>query len=229
MNRISAKHLGELELDDFCPRCFWVKSSMGFKLPFQIFPGIFSSIDSYSKKVTNAYSEKHGSLPPWLGIEGKPIKVPGHSKFQCLDPETDILLTGVPDEVIKKKDGSFAILDYKTAKYTNGQDHLLPMYEIQLNGYAYIAERIGIKPVNELYLVYYQPFTDLTHSTVDDFTSNEGFSMDFIEKVVSIDMNMNRIPQLLIDAKRIYDQSKFPPGRAGCKNCNLMDDLFLVI
>ena len=229
MNRISAKHIGEIELEDFCPRCFWVKSRMRFKLPFQIFPGIFSSIDSYSKKVTNAHFEKHGKLPPWLGITGRPIKVPGHSKFQYLVPETETLLTGVPDEIIEKDDGSYAILDYKTAKYTNGQDRLLPMYKIQLNGYAYIAERIGIKPVTELYLIYYQPFTELTPSTVDDFILNAGFSMDFYEKVVKIELNMNRIPQLLIDAKAIYDQSKLPPSRGGCKNCNLMDDLFLVI
>jgi hypothetical protein len=30
----------------FCPRCFWI--SRRARLPWQIFPGIFSSIDSYS-------------------------------------------------------------------------------------------------------------------------------------------------------------------------------------
>ena len=53
--RISAKNLGQLVLDDFCPRCFWLKLKLGFKLPFQIFPGIFSTIDSYSKKITWQY------------------------------------------------------------------------------------------------------------------------------------------------------------------------------
>lgn len=40
--RISAKTLGELACADFCSRCFWLKAKAK-KLPFQIFPGIFSS------------------------------------------------------------------------------------------------------------------------------------------------------------------------------------------
>ena len=42
---ISAKTLGEPVLPDFCPRCFWLKLHAR-QLPFQIFPGIFSSIDA---------------------------------------------------------------------------------------------------------------------------------------------------------------------------------------
>ena len=47
MNRqiqISAKNLGALALPAFCPRCFWIRMKCGGKLPYQIFPGIFSSI-----------------------------------------------------------------------------------------------------------------------------------------------------------------------------------------
>ena len=41
---------GIFTIPDFCPRCFWIKLHMRFKLPFKISPGIFSSIDSYLKK-----------------------------------------------------------------------------------------------------------------------------------------------------------------------------------
>jgi hypothetical protein len=64
--RISAKSLGELALTDFCPRCFWIKLQLQNKLPFQIFPGIFSSIDSYSKRVIHSWFDKKGEAPPWL-------------------------------------------------------------------------------------------------------------------------------------------------------------------
>jgi len=47
--KISAKNLGATALEDFCPRCYWIKLKMGNRLPFQSFPGIFSSIDSYTK------------------------------------------------------------------------------------------------------------------------------------------------------------------------------------
>ena len=49
--QISAKDLGALAMKGFCPRCFWIQRRT--RLPWQIFPGIFSSIDSYSKKVVH--------------------------------------------------------------------------------------------------------------------------------------------------------------------------------
>jgi len=51
---IPAKILDELALPDCCPRCFWLKLKAQNRLPFQIFPGIFSSIDAYTKRVVHA-------------------------------------------------------------------------------------------------------------------------------------------------------------------------------
>lgn len=60
--RISAKALGELALPDFCLRCFWLKLHAR-RLPFQIFPGIFRSIDVYTKRVVHAW---RASRRVWL-------------------------------------------------------------------------------------------------------------------------------------------------------------------
>ena len=102
--RISAKNLGSLASPDFCPRCFWLNLKMQFRLPFQIFPGIFSSIDSYSKKVTNLCFDKHGHVPTWFDdfgdLSSKPIKVPHHSRFFYIDEATNIKLTGVCDDIL---------------------------------------------------------------------------------------------------------------------------------
>jgi len=54
MFHISAKTLGELALPDFCPRCFWLKLHAKH-IPYQIFPGIFSSIDAYTTRVVHAW------------------------------------------------------------------------------------------------------------------------------------------------------------------------------
>jgi len=51
--RISAKTLGELAFPDFCPHCFWLKLRVR-RLPFQIFPGIFSAIDAYTRHAVHA-------------------------------------------------------------------------------------------------------------------------------------------------------------------------------
>jgi hypothetical protein len=90
--QISAKNLGILALD-YCPRCFWLKLKLNFRMPYQIFPGIFSSIDSYTKKITWNYFEKNKKLPPWFSKFGeflRPVPVPGWSKFYLIDEETNI-------------------------------------------------------------------------------------------------------------------------------------------
>src|SRR5512147_1225807 len=100
--RISAKNLGALALPSFCPRCFWIQMHAEGGLPYQIFLGIFSSIDFYGNKLAHGWFARHGSAPPWLASLGniKGYRPPPHySKFQVLDPEASVLLTGTPDGV----------------------------------------------------------------------------------------------------------------------------------
>jgi len=68
-----------------------------------------------------------------------------------------VIITGIPDEIFQKKDTSYFIVDYKTARFTGHQDELMPIYKVQLNGYALIAEKCGLKPVTGIGLVYYEP------------------------------------------------------------------------
>ena len=88
--RISAKNLGALAMPDFCPRCFWLKLRMENKLPFQIFPGIFSSIDLYTKNIVHGWFDNHGCCPSWLSELGEIkgyINPPHYSKFKIVDKE----------------------------------------------------------------------------------------------------------------------------------------------
>ena len=57
--QISGKDLGALPMKGFCPRCFWI--SRRARPPWQIFPGIFSSIDSYSKKVAHGQFDRRAA------------------------------------------------------------------------------------------------------------------------------------------------------------------------
>lgn len=201
------------------------------KLPYQIFPGIFSSIDSYSKKITNIHFAQHRQMPNWFSMFGpieKLVKVPHLSKFYVVDPETNILLRGTPDEMLHKSDGSYVIIDYKTAKITDTQDKLLPMYEAQLNAYAYIAERVGFKPVTGLSLIYYEPITDISSNDIDSHMLNDGFSMNFTEKLVPVSLEPDNIKSLLNRVREIYDLSEKPKGIQGCKDCESLDNLLSV-
>jgi len=220
---ISAKNLGFLAMPDACPRCFWLKTH--FKLPYQIFPGIFSSIDSYSKKVTNLHHSARGHLPRWLNTMGYPIAVPGYSRFCVCHRETGVVLTGVPDEMIKNDDG-LVILDYKTARLTGNQDALLPMYRCQLNGYALIADTLGHGPVIGLALVYYEPMTDIDRDDVaHPLLMDNGFRMEFESKILPIELDSELVPSLLGKARDIYELPKPPSALSRCKDCELLDEL----
>lgn len=220
--RISAKNLGHLALPDHCPRCFWLQARCGWKMPFAFFPGIFSSIDSYSKRVTNLHNALYSQNPLWLGVLGdlgQPIPVPHHTKFKLIDPETDILLTGVPDEMLQAVDGSITILDYKTARYTGHQDALLPIYQAQLNGYALIAESLGLGKVSGLALVYYEPVTGINSENLASVVQENGFSMGFTANILPVEVDRTMIPPLLQKAKALFDLPSPPEGRKGCRDC----------
>ncbi len=200
---------------------------MGFKLPFQIFPGIFSSLDSYQKKIIHSYFDKHRHLPPWLQSlgQGTPMDIPSLSEFRYHDSATDILLTGVPDELLQMPDSSIFIGDYKTAKHTGNQDALLPIYTTQLNGYALITEHIGVGEVSGLGLIYFEPQTDIDGIDVDALINSAGFNMKFAAKILPIELNLDMIPPLMQRVRQICDMDAAPEGRTGCKDCGLLNEL----
>ncbi len=230
--RISGKDLGAMALPEFCARCFWLKRRTDAGLPFQIFPGIFSSIDSFTKKVVHGWFDHHGSPPPWLrlipGIVG--YKEPPHySRFSHRDSASGVLLTGAPDAVLRRADGSLVIADYKTAKFTDNQDALLPMYVVQLNAYAFIAQQLGWERVSGLALIYAEPQTDQHHAAPSASGRPSGFSMDFAATVKEIALDTLSIPPGLMAMRRIVEQPTAPAGRLGCKDCRAVDRLVELI
>ena len=147
------------------------------------------------------------------------------SEFNTVDSKTNIKVPGVLDELLLRNDGSYLIADYKTAKFTEHQDELLPMYEVQLNGYAYIAEQIGYNPVTGLVLIYYEPLTDIFSSAIDEFVDSKNFILRFSAHVLEIKGKPELLPTLLERARNIYDMLIPPDSIEGCKDCGLLDEL----
>lgn len=227
--QISAKDLGQIALTDFCPRCFWIKLRLGSnRLPFQIFPGIFSTIDSYNKRIVHSWFDKHKAPPPWmlgLGDLTDYRRPPHHSEFRLVDPVHNVLLTGSPDGVFLRRDGSYLIVDYKTAKHTGTQDELYPMYEMQLNVYALLGERLGLDPVSGLALIYMDPVTDEEEAANDGNHRKDGFVMGFRANIYKVKLDVSMIPPLLAKAREIYESAGGPPGRPGCRDCQSVEEL----
>ena len=198
------------------------------QLPFQRFPAIFASIDSYSKKVTMHHFLQYGRVPTWFdgfGELGTPIPVPGWSKFQIIDPETNIPLTGVPDEILRHTTRGIWIVDYKTARLTDNQDSLTPMYKVQLNCYGMIAQNIGIGSVYGLGLLYYEPVTDITNNERNLLIERDRFFLEFAPKLKPVNFEPNIVAPLLRQVREICDCSDSPPPRLDCRDCYLLDTL----
>ena len=219
--RISAKTLGAVAQPDFCPRCFWIKLQLK-RTPFFSFPGIFSSIDSYSKHVVHGWLDGGDGPPAWLAELGDITSYrdpPHHTKYNIDIPEFDLTLTGVPDGILVRRDGSHVIVDYKTARKTDTQDALLPTYEVQLNGYAAIGEQRGFAPVAKLALIYFEPVSEPADAARPASRRPDGFALGFAAKIHEVPVAPATLPPLYRAVRALYDRTSAPPGRDGCKDC----------
>jgi len=214
---ISAKDLGRLNMPDFCPRCFWIERHMD--KPPGIFPGIFSTLDAITKRSTHRSFIERGKIPDWLKIEDLAEVEEGDIYFKLPVKQGDWILTGYPDDIFRTKSGGYHIVDYKTAKFTARQDELYPLYEVQLNCYAYLAERYRYKPVTNLSLVYCQPNNDLEN--------DEDFKLGFETHTLKVNLDLNIIPGLLLTAREILNQSEPPQAYEKCKGiCQWVEKAF---
>jgi len=157
-----------------------------------------------------------------LGVGGW-IKTPGWQKFKKAYPEYGITLSGAADDIWEVL-GGIHIPDYKTAKYTDSQDRLAPMYRAQLNGYAAIAESLGMGDVKGISLVYLAPKTDDDAADWCVEINSETMVMDFTPHYVPVDLDVDSLEPLLERARRIYDGDAEPAE--GCKDCAALLDVY---
>jgi hypothetical protein len=225
---ISATDLGYYASWRFCPRCAWVRLHVK-TLPYQSFPGIFSTIDRYNKLIVRNHFERENALPAWLRVLGEVgayIPPPHWSRFKSLDPETGVTLRGEADGIFRMADGSYVIVDYKTARHTRSQRGMLPWYRVQLNAYAYIGERQGLSPVSRLALVYMEPMTEERAVQDPRLVDELGFSMGFQANIVDVELRPEElIPPLLRMVMEVGNMECPPMGRPGCKDCDALHTL----
>lgn len=189
------------------------------------FPGIFSSIDAYTKSVVEHHFKRTGTLPDWMAEVGGADEIVPIRASEFKTERGDVTLTGVPD-LILRDNGSYTIVDYKTARYTGNQDALMPIYKVQLNAYAYIAESLGMKPVGGLFLVYFEPphrdhFDGITATHTDD----DGFEMPFRPRIHKLEKDLRAVERLIDRAGKAYNSDSAPRGIDGCEECAKLDAL----
>jgi len=219
---ISATELGTYSRTRFCSRCAWIRLHVK-DLPYQSFPGIFSSIDRYNKLIVHNHFDREGRGPSWLAELGEPgayIDPPHWSKFKVLDEETGTTLRGEADGIFRLSDGSYVIVDYKTSRYNTERPGMYSNYEVQLNAYALIAESQGLSPVSKLALVYMEPATDKDTASEPGLVDERGFTMGFRVNIVPVELRpVTLLPPLLRKARAIWDMESPPNSARDCKDC----------
>jgi len=232
--RMTGRVLGELAMPDFCDRCFHIKQHLTTKPPFSFgFPGIFSNIDGWTKQIVHAHFIKHGRAPKYLAPICDDVDNYVNSsllhwnRYQYLDPETNILLRGQPDDIFIAGDGGHHLIDYKCAKFTATQDRLYPQYQIQLISYALIGERgCGFKPMKSATLVYTEPVTGDIPAQDSSNHLPRGFKLGFSTKLLPVELDYDLIPPLLRRVRKIMSLKKPPERKLGCEGCYAIADLF---
>lgn len=231
--RISGKVLAQLCLDRFCARCFWLRQHLAkdkAPVPWQTFPGIFNSLDSYSKKLVHGHFDTENLPPPWLTPLGQItgyLPTPTASTFYWDDPTTGVRLTGAPDAVFQLADGTLMIADYKTARLTKGQDELGPLYFGQLNAYRRIAEALGWPPVSRLSLIYTEPKSE-EKAYGTSFHESEGFKLHFRAKFKEVEIEPGLTEKLLIKASGLL-QRPIPKADSQCRDCRGLKALIALL
>lgn len=205
-----------------CPRCYWICYHCA--IPYQMpFPGIFSIIDASTKQTVHRFFKRHHRLPRWYPKIGHVVSYLNNLSWEVRD-DTGITLRGRPDDVFRLRDGSYHIVDYKTAKLTPLQDDLFPKWEIQLNCYAYMAARIGYSPISGLSLIYMEP-TDIASAGAAVHTA-----LRFVAKRLPVRLQPRRlIPPLLRRAYKTLSRPRPPQGTTGCEECAKLEELVRAI
>jgi len=234
---LSPSEVGKPLLEDFCPRCFWftkkfpIKDKHPFSSPMA---GILSITDKYVKDVVKWHLQKLNQLPTWIlnqlqnfysHLDFENIRLIRPTSWRVSLFDGACLLSGQADKIIEFSDGSLFIIDYKTAALTDYQTKLRPLYEAQLNAYAYLANKKLGKPVLGLALVYLDPEYKNLNDEVMLHRTKEQFLFGFNPTVVPVKLMDNEwIENLCQTLFEILSLDSPPEGRSNCEGCNTLKD-----
>jgi hypothetical protein len=196
-----------------CQRCFWLETH-GYRSPSIPMPAVFNRIDAHMK--TCLQGQQLELCVPGMPasvtrysdewVESRKIRLPGHT--------STCFIRGRFDTVVEFEDGSFGIVDFKTTE--RRADHI-PLYARQLNAYALALEHpspraFGIKPVNRMGLIVFEPDTFL----------GPGFGVAALAgslRWIEIPRDDKAFRQFIEEVLTILEQPEPPLGTADCAYC----------
>lgn len=223
---ITPRNLGAICLPSYCPRCFKRLLQMKFHAPFCHFgAAIFNDAQKCQEAILGYYMSKDGCLPkqfaPFCDCVGRTECDKHWSKFRYTH-KSGILLYGQPDEVLDRKDGTLCVIDHKTA-HANPDDEFHNQYEIQVIGYANIAEGMKLGEVTLSGLLYWDAQVPDVVEKPEDFFENGKLWMSFKPTGLEIEVDYAKLDPPINELKKISGAKQLAEGREGCDDCKKME------
>ena len=206
-----------------CPRCFWLKVNGVLKRPSAPFPKVFSLIDHQMKDyfLGRRTEEIASCLAPGRvafgdrGLRSAPLAVPGH--------QMRVVLAGRMDTALAFDDGSYGIIDFKTAE---PRDAHVPFYGRQLHAYAMAAEHpargaLRLDPVTALGLLCVEP--------VAMVEAPDGVAYEGCPHYVEVPRDDGAFIAFLSQVLFVLERPEPPEPASGCAFCSYLAAGSLVV
>jgi hypothetical protein len=201
---------------DECRRCFWLKVTGNLPRPRAPFPRIFGILDGQTKEFFSAKRTEEMSprLPPGRMYSGdrwvrsRPLEIPGHRRR--------VLLRGRIDTALAFEDGTFGIVDFKTAE---PKAHHVGLYGRQLHAYALAAESaargsLALSPVSVLGLLCVEPVGVEGHK--------EGVAFYGDPQWIEVPRDDDAFLAFLLQIMLVLDEDLPPEPAPGCQFCRYL-------
>lgn len=204
-----------VSLFEDCPRCFWLAKNLKIERPRGIFPSLPSGMDRVIKPYYDIYRAT-GSVPPEIAeslgdskLYGDMKKLSAYRNWQS-GLKYDLgqyTLIGAFDDLVINKDGTYSPWDYKTKGSAPDIHGAIRYYQRQLDTYALLLTKNGMKTNGKGYLVYYYPEK-----------VGENGMVQFKTQVLTLNTNPERAEATLLKAILCLT-SPFPPENGKCEYC----------
>lgn len=200
-----------------CKRCFYLKVALGFNRPFTPFPKIFTTIAGLEKgffheKTTDCIAPE---LPAGRVVHGE--KWVRSKPIEFEDVPGSCYINGRFDNVVEFEDGTFGVIDFKTAETKSGH---VQLYSRQLHAYAHALENaergfLALTPITRLGLCCLEPHTMFSNDP--DF----GFSCRAVW--LECPRDDSEFQNFMKEVLTLLDSPDPPGGSPTCPFCQYRD------
>lgn len=189
-----------------CKCCYYLKVKHGIYRPSSPFPGVFTALNT---RLQGALIGNELQLLSKVLPEGIVESQEGFVESKII-PETNIYIKGKYDLLVKQKDGTYLIIDFKISQPT---EEKIAKYQTQLQAYHYAFEHPSIgkpKEITKLGLVIMYP--DKTKF------ENGKAVIDFPPQWLEIDIKRDSFLEFIGEINKLLE-GPTPPENPNCSWC----------